>query len=73
MLQERLHKKLDVLAAGKSPPRKPSIAGCNEVAALRASLAAQEEEAAALREQVRDSVNCRPAIWNIGPTGPGRC
>ncbi|BDA42075.1 probable microtubule-associated protein [Coccomyxa sp. Obi] len=50
--KERLHKKLDTLAASTSPPRKPTIAGGNEVAALRASLAAREEEAAALREQV---------------------
>ena len=52
MLQERLHKKLDALAT--SPPHKPTIAAGNEVAAMKASLAAREEEAALLREQVRD-------------------
>lgn len=50
--QERLHKKLDALAAKTSPSRKPTIAGASELAALKEALAAREAEAAALREQV---------------------
>ena len=52
ILQERLHKKLDALAARTSPSRKPTIAGASELAALKEALAAREAEAASLREQV---------------------
>lgn len=54
-LQERLHKKLDAVAAARTSPRKPAIAGANELAALKDSLAACEADAAAMREQVMET------------------
>lgn len=49
--QERLQNKLSAVQA-KSSPRKPSIAGANELHSVRECLAAREGEAAMLRDQV---------------------
>jgi hypothetical protein len=58
-VQERLHRKMDSLLA-KTSPRKPSIQGASELAALRENLDAREGEAAMLREQARNPLQPPP-------------